>query len=222
MASTKLVFPGQDNYFVQEAIKTLRTNLQFCGQSIRVISFTSCDENEGKTTIVLHTAKSFSDLGKRVLVIDADLRRSVMAGRNASVRRPFGLSELLTGMAPLNECLYQSQFQGLDILFAGKYPPNPVELLNGQNFLTLIQEARKVYDYILIDTPPLGRVIDAAVIAPACDGTVMVIGNQRISRRQAQEVVNQIKKSGTQVLGVVRNNTQKKDSYYYRDAYGSH
>ena len=219
MESTKIKIPGMNDYFMQEAVKTLRTNLQFCGEDIQVISFTSCDENEGKTTAVLHTAKSFSELGKRVLVIDSDMRKSVMAGRNATARHPIGLSELLTGMAPLSDCLYATQFPGLNILFAGKYPPNPVELLNGRNFTTLLQEARKVYDYILIDTPPLGRVIDAAVIAPKCDGTAVVIGNQHTSRRQALEVIGQIEKSGAHLLGVIRNNTEKK-SGYYKNPYG--
>ena len=83
-----------------------------------------------------------------------------------------------------------------------------------------MSEVRKVYEYIIVDTPPLGRVIDAAVVAPNCDGTILVIGNTSVRYHQAQEVVEQLKKSGSKILGVVRNNIKKKDStYYYHTEY---
>ena len=95
MQSTILKLPGANDFFTQEAFKALRTNLQFCGQDIHTVVITSCNENEGKTTITLQLAKSLSELDKRVLVIDADMRKSVMAGRNTSVEAPVGLSEVL-------------------------------------------------------------------------------------------------------------------------------
>ena len=108
----------------------------------------------------------------------------------------------------------------MQILFAGQYPPNPVELLSGKYFAALIAECRKVYDYIIIDTPPLGQVIDAAVVAEKCDGAVMVLGNSKVHYRMAQEVVEQIQKSGCKMLGIVRNNRkQKNKKYYYRKYY---
>ena len=188
--------------------------MQFCGQDIQVIAITSCNENEGKTTVALHLARSLAELGKEVLLIDADMRKSVLAGRNSNAKDVVGLSELLTGMVALGEALYQTQYPTLQLIFAGKYPPNPVELLNGKYFSALIKETRKAYQYVIIDTPPLGLVIDAAVVAPNCDGTVLVVGNST-RYRQAQDVVEQLKKSGSKILGVVRNNTKKKDSAYY-------
>lgn len=209
--------PGMDDFFTKEAYKVLRTNLQFCGQDVHAIAITSCIENEGKTVVSMQIAKSFSELGKRVLVVDADMRKSVMAGRNTDVRNCSGLSEVLTGLKPLNECVYATQFDNLHILFAGKYPPNPVELLNGKYFAALMEALRKAYDYIIIDTPPLGRVIDAAVIATKCDGTVLVLGDGRVHSKQAQEVLAQLRKSECRVLGAVRNKTRKKrEGYYYR------
>ncbi len=220
MNTTNLTLPGADNFFVEEAYKVLRTNLQFCGQDVRTIVITSCDKNEGKTVVTLSLGKSFAELGKRVLVIDADMRKSVIAGRNANARNPAGLSEVLTGQEGIPNAVYKTQYEGLNILFAGKYPPNPVELLSGNNFTRLLEQARKVYDYILIDTPPLGRVIDAAVVAPNCDGTIVVIGDSNIRYRQAQEVVSQLRKSGSKILGVVRNNSKNRNSAaYYRKKY---
>ena len=214
MNKISIKLPGDNDYFTQEAYKVLRTNLQFCGQDIQVIAITSCNENEGKTTVALHLARSLAELGKEVLLIDADMRKSVLAGRNSNAKDVVGLSELLTGMVALGEALYQTQYPTLQLIFTGKYPPNPVELLNGKYFSALIKETRKAYQYVIIDTPPLGRVIDAAVVAPNCDGTVLVVGNST-RYRQAQDVVEQLKKSGSKILGVVRNNTKKKDSAYY-------
>ena len=188
MQSTILKLPGANDFFTQEAFKALRTNLQFCGQDIHTVVITSCNENEGKTTITLQLAKSLSELDKRVLVIDADMRKSVMAGRNTSVEAPVGLSEVLTGLVAVKDCLYTTQCENLSIMFAGKYPPNPVELLGGPYFESLLQEARKVYDYVLIDVPPLGSVIDAAVVAAKCDGTILVISDNQVRYRQAIEV----------------------------------
>ncbi len=222
MDAIKLKLPGDDNFFMSEAYKVLRTNLQFCGQDVRVIMFTSCNENEGKSTIALSIAKSFAELDKRVLLIDSDMRKSVIAGRNTDVPPHYGLSEVLSGMSPISECLYPVENSRLNILFAGQYPPNPVELLSGKYFAALVAECRKVYDYIIIDTPPLGQVIDAAVIAEKCDGAVLVIGKERIHYREAQDVVEQIKKSGCKMLGVVRNSGKANDKkYFYRKYYRS-
>ncbi len=222
MEKIKLKLPGSGDFFTQEAYKTLRTNLQFCGKDIKVITVTSCHENEGKTTVTLSLGNSLSELGKRVLVIDADMRKSVMAGRHSDVKSPAGLSEVLTGMQSLQDsiCVVHSH---LHILFSGQYPPNPVELLGGQYFTSLIDEVRKHYDFVLIDTPPLGRVIDAAVIAPHCDGTILLMSDNSVRSKSALEVVEQLRKSGSKILGVVRNNVRnKRKGYYNGGKYGKY
>lgn len=216
MESIRLKLPGVEDFFTQEAYKVLRTNLQFCGQELQTIAITSCNENEGKTTVTLGVAKSFAEMGKKALVIDADMRKSVMAGRNTNAKDPRGLSEMLNALAPLSACLYQTQLPNLHIMFAGKYPPNPVELLNGKHFGALLTEAKKVYDYVFIDTPPLGAVIDAAVVGAQCDGTILVLGSQKVSARQAQDVVGQLQKSKCHILGVVRNQSHSRGGRYYR------
>ena len=212
MKPIQLNLPGNNDFFTEESYKVLRTNLQFCGKDVRAIALTSCNENEGKSTVSLHIAKSFADLGKKVLMIDADMRKSVIAGRNTSAVKPSGLSEVLTGLNTLEECLYPVEDSSLQILFAGQYPPNPVELLNSKYF-----EARESYDYIIVDTPPLGQVIDAAVIAKQCDGVAMIISNSKVHYKDAQNVVDIINKSGCKMLGVIRNSTKRqKGGYYYR------
>lgn len=216
MLDITLKLPGSDNYFMQEALKVLRTNVQFCGQNIKAIVLTSCQENEGKSTSAMHLASSLADLDKKVLLIDADMRKSVMAGRNTSAKNTAGLSEVLTGQRKLKDCLYSVTGTSMHILFSGKYPPNPVELLSGEYFQTLLEEARKVYDYIIIDSPPLGPVIDAAVLAPQCDGVILVMDTGHVRRRQALEVMDQLKKVECKVLGVIMNNVKKNNKSYYK------
>ena len=212
----KLNLPGENDYFTQEALKTLRTNLQFCGQDIRVIMFTSVGENEGKSTITLSLAKSFSELGKKVLIVDADMRKSVMAGKNTDAKNPKGLSEVLNGLAKFENVICRAEDTQVHVLFAGQYPPNPVELLGGKYFEQLISGARADFDYIIVDTPPLGRVVDAALIASHCDGAVLLIGNNKVPYREAQDVVAKIRMSNCKMLGVVRNNsTVSTHSYYH-------
>jgi capsular exopolysaccharide synthesis family protein len=171
---------------------------------------------EHKKPMVLNLTKSLAELGKRVLVIDADMRKSVMAGRHTKAKNPSGLSEILTGIVKLSDGLYSTQYDNLHIIFSGKYPPNPVELLGGKYFPELISETRKVFDYILIDTPPLGRVIDAAVVAPQCDGVILVLANNAVRSSKAREVVGQLRKSGSKILGVVRNCVAAPSVGYYK------
>lgn len=219
MNKTELKLAGTEEFFTQEAYKVLRSNIQFCGQDVRVIAITSCHENEGKTTISLHLGKSFAELDKKVLVIDADMRKSVMVGRNSSSQNVKGLSELLTGLAKFEECVYETQYPTLNLIFAGKYPPNPVELLSGVHFTEFLESVKEKYDYVLIDLPPLGMVIDAAVVAPQCDGVALVLSDDNVRYSQAQEVVTQLKMSGSKILGVIRNNTNKKKGKYYYGGY---
>lgn len=220
MNKTQLKLSGTEDFFMQESYKVLRSNVQFCGQDVRTIAITSCYENEGKTTISLNLGKSFAELDKKVLVLDADMRKSVMAGRNTTSKEIKGLSELLTGLADFEDCVYETQYPSLNIIFAGKYPPNPVELLSSVHFEELLNVLRKQYDYIIIDLPPLGAVIDAAVVAPLCDGVALVISNDNVRCSVAQGVIDQLKTSKSKILGVIRNDTNKKKIGYYRHGYG--
>ncbi|MCD8367681.1 MAG: CpsD/CapB family tyrosine-protein kinase [Clostridiales bacterium] len=208
MNCATLTLTERDSTLLQEAYHALCANLLFSNQECTVIAVTSCEKGEGKTTVCLNLAKNLAELGKRVLVMDADLRSSVMADRNASLSAAVGLSELLNGQCSLDDCLYTTQHQKLQLLFAGKRPPNPMELLNGNRFRVLMTELRNQYDYVLVDTPPFGAMFDAAVIAAHCDGAILVIGDRSVGRKRAQAVVAQLEKC-CKLLGVVRNHTGK-------------
>ena len=207
---------------INEAYKTLRTNIEFSGAENRVIAFTSCTPNEGKSTVSLGIASSLAESGKRVLFIDADLRKSVLMGRHQVNVEVKGLSHFLSGQADVDEVMYRTQQPGLIMIFAGVVPPNPAELLGNSRFEALIASARKVYDYIIIDTPPLGSVIDSAIVAKNCDSSVLVIAANAISYKFARAVKDQMEKSGCPILGVVLNKVNLKQNKYYGRYYGGY
>ena len=215
-----LKLPGMDEYFTQEAYKVLRTNIQFCGKDVKTIAITSTGTNEGKTTISTHLAASLAELGKQVLLVDTDMRKSVMAGRYTNVTRPRGLSELLSGQCSVADALYEVEGRSMSVVFSGQYPPNPAELLSSSYFDQFLASAREIYDYILLDTAPLGMVVDAAVVASKCDGAVLVIGGE-VRYPQAQEVLDMLKKSGCRILGAVMNQVNSKQKSYY-NRYGEY
>ena len=207
----------KDRYAKAEAFKTLRTNLLFSGKDVKVITVTSCTANEGKSSLCIELAKNMAQVDKKVLLLDADLRKSVVVSKYTEATGVSGLSEYLSGQKTLDDVLYATQYEGFDIIFAGQYPPNPVDLLSSDALKELIRYGREHYDYVLIDTAPLGLVIDAAVTSSLSDGALLVIGENSISYRFAQMVKEQIEKSGCRVLGVVLNLIGTgSSSYYYR------
>ncbi len=220
MKQIEILFKN-NSYFTREAYKSLRTNISFCGNENKVICLTSCEQNEGKSTISLELSKSLSELNKRVLLIDADLRKSVMLSKNTNESSLGGLSQYLANHLQLDDVIYHTQQPNFDIIFAGQYPPNPSELLNSKRFNELLDIARKHYDYVIIDTPPLGLVIDAAVVAEKCDGAIIVIAKDVVKFSRAKSVKEQIEKSGCKILGTILNEVARKkrsvkDVYYYR------
>ena len=202
------------DYFVNEAIKSLRTNVQFCGTDVKAIAITSCYPNEGKRTVSLELARSLSEVGKKVLFIDADMRKSVVVKRYADTAGICGLSQYLSGQNSLDEVLFATQFENFHIIFAGQFPANPAELLNSTAFKKLIEEQTKVYDYVIVDTPPLGMVIDCAVIAAVCDSAIMVVAAGVVAKKRAIAIKNQLAKSGVHILGVVLNQLRNRRLTY--------
>ena len=199
-----------------EAMKTLRTNLVFSGPSIRAIGITSFGAAEGKSTISLQLAMAFAHTSKRVLLVDADMRKSVLPNRLRIKGRVEGLSHYLSGLANVSELLCETDVPGMYIMFAGARVPNSAELLGSENFIKLIPALKEVFDYIIVDTAPLGQVIDCAVIAQYLDGVAMVVDATKNSSKLERRVKNQIAKAGGKVLGVILNQVDvKQQSYYY-------
>ena len=210
---------SSNDYLTNESYKTLRTNILFCGTDVKAILLTSARENEGKSTISTELAKSLADADKKTLLIDADMRKSVLISKNMKSRTFFGLSEFLSGQVEIDKILYSTQNPNFDVIFSGHFPPSPTELLGNSKFKLLIESAKKNYDYIIIDSPPLGTVIDAAVIAASCDGAIMVITPGKIGYHEALEVKTQLEKSGCKILGAILNDIYGKRTKYNKKYY---
>lgn len=190
---------------ISEAYKKLRSNVQFSGRHNRVIGITSTIPNEGKSIIAMNLAFSLSELGKRVIFIDADLRHSVLIGRYKVGRQVKGLTHYLSGVNSFDEIVCETNVKNLHMVFSGTVPPNPSELLESVYFRELVKQLRQAYDYVIIDTPPIGAVIDAAIVGKECDGVLLVIGSGDISYKGVQRTESQLRASGSKIIGVALN-----------------
>ena len=210
-------------YSTREAFNSLYTNLQFCGDDVKVIMLTSCSENEGKSTIARRFSEIIAEHGERVLLVDADMRKSTFLNQFEPVLdgKVQGLSHFLSGQTTVDEIVHHTDVNNFDIVLAGPAPPNPAVLLAGEKFYNFIMAARDIYDYVIIDSTPLGMVIDPAVVAPFTDGVIMVIEAANVSRSFAMDVKKQLEVSGCKILGTILNKVAAtSDSYYYSKYYG--
>ncbi len=212
-------------YDINEAFKTLRTNLFFAGESIKVVTITSSDPDEGKSTVSLELAKSISQVEKKVLYIDADMRKSNFADRLVSSGSIKGLSHYLSSAISIEDVIYPTQYPCLDVICSGPFPPNPVELLDSAKFRNLVATLRDVYDYIIIDTPPVGSVVDATIIAAASDGVIMVTASGNLSHRAAREAKAKLERSkNCRIIGAILNKVDvnyRSHYNYYKQYYYS-
>ena len=226
MQEVKLNEMRKQSNAMRESLRELRTNIRFCGNDIKTILFTSVMPNEGKSTVVMDFARSLVEADNRVLVIDADMRKSVLVGRHRAKTSDgagiLGLSHFLSGQKSLEDVVYQTQFTNLMMIFAGPSVINPTELLEGKYYTDLIESMKGVFDYVLIDCAPLGAAIDAAVIAKECDGAVIVISQGEVSSRAVVSVKKQLEASGVRILGAVLNKVDKKKTGYYGKYYGNY
>lgn len=215
MMRINMTDPKKSDYLYEEAIKNLRTNIRYSGRNIKVILFTSCYPNEGKSDIVFQLAKEIGNMGKRVLLLDADIRKSSYIRRYGVNQAVYGLSQYLSGQIEHEQIYYQTNFDNMDIIFAGPTSPNPSELLEDEAFEELVKRAKGYYDYVLVDSPPMASVTDGAVISKNCDGAILVLESGLVSYKVAQRVQEQLEKTGCRILGAVLNKVDvRKDKYY--------
>lgn len=203
------------SYEIKEELKTLRTNIQLAGDSKKVILCTSCIAGEGKSNTTLNLARSMAELDKTVLLVDADLRKSVLKKRVISGQFEMGLADYLAGNAILTDVFYQTEQPGVYVIPAGKVPPNPSELLSGERMVRMLDSAREQFDYVFIDSSPLGLVVDASIIAQHSDAVILLVAAGEISYHFVQEVVKKLRATKCPILGVVLNKVVAKKGKYY-------
>jgi capsular exopolysaccharide synthesis family protein len=214
---------------VAEAYRSLRTNLAFARahDQLKTIVLTSPGPADGKSTTVANLAITFAQQGQRTLLVDADLRRAVL-DKLFSVRREPGLTDLLVGRAQLADVVHESGIDNLSVLGSGPFPPNPSELLGSQAMRDVLSEASSAYDIVMLDSPPLLAVTDAAVLSTLVDGAILVVRMGATPRTSVRRAMSQLQTVHGRLIGAVLNDVDFRSGlygggygYYYYYYYGA-
>ena len=202
-----------------EAYRSLRTSIQYSSidEELKTIVITSSVPGEGKSTVASNLAKSFSEMNQKVLLIDADLRKPTIH-KKLSLSNQVGLSDLIVQKLPISDVI-QVLGDDFHVMTSGKIPPNPAELVGSEAMTQLLMHLKEVYDYIIVDTPPLLSVTDPQLLALKADGTLLVV-RQGIARHKfVLNAYKELEKVQARVIGTVLNDCEQKSKgyskYYY-------
>lgn len=219
------------DYAGNEALNTICSNLMFAGKNIKKIVITSCEPNDGKSFVAIQTVLNMAGRGKRVVLMDADLRLSVL---NAHYEiqlsgQGYGLAHLLSGQCQIDDIVYETNLPNVFYIPIGTDVQTPLSLISTLDFDHLVRSLGEAFDFVVIDAPPVGLVIDAAEIAKSCDGSVLVLEYNKTHRRALQEAKEQMERTGTPILGCILNkvtmdrlSTKKYYSYGGKYGYGKY
>lgn len=224
MEDIKLIVQNDPKSPISESYRAIRTNLQFAGagKQMKYIAFTSSVPGEGKSTTISNIALTMAQDGKKVLLIDNDLRKPRQHKIWGLLNK--GLTNMIAMGAPFDEVVQKDVFPNLDVLTSGPIPPNPSELLGSSKMNTILKEIGEPYDYVLLDLPPILAVTDAAIVGNIADGVVLVVRSGLTAPEEAKESKKRLEAGHANILGVVLNGvpTEKKGygyGYYYYDYY---
>ena len=218
------------DFLANEAINTICSNLSFAGKNINKIMFTSYSGTTGKSFVTRQILWNLTKRGKRAVLVDTDLRRSTLVSdigfKTKTGKQITGLAHYLAGYCDLDNALYETNIANAVIMPIGRMINNPVALLGSQLFKEMLDILAEEFDDVIIDTSPLGLVIDAAEIAKHCDGAVVVVEYDQTRRRELITVRNQIEQTGCPILGCVINKVKTETLgarryYNYSGYYGS-
>ncbi len=208
---------------VAEAYRATRTNIEFSGvdREIRTLLVTSTTKAEGKSTTIGNLAITFAQLGRRVLLVDTDLRRPRLH-RLFGVDNRFGLTNALLARGRYQEYVKACEVKNLSVLAAGPIPPNPTEMLMSHAMQQFLEQVRQEYDHILLDSPPVAVVTDAAILATKVDGVILVVQSGRVDRKLLQRTRDLLAQVKANVLGVILNGITPDHEEYYSQYYYSY
>ena len=212
----KHLLNAKSGFFIREAYKTLRTNVSFAlngEEGCKVIAVTSAQQGEGKSITTINMAISHAMTERRVLIIDCDLRRPKLA-RLMQMRSEVGLSNLIVKPKLLDQAILHTDIPGLDVILSGNIPPNPSELLSSPTMVQLLEGLKESYDFIFLDSPPVNVVTDAVVLAPKCDGVLMLVRANRSERGSVIHAVEQLEYAKAKILGFILNGVEADNLRY--------
>lgn len=217
--SDKMLLSEKSTFSVQEAYRTLRTNVSFSlpGSGCKCIGVVSANRSEGKSSVSLNLALSFAMINKRVLVIDCDLRIPTIASK-LNIKSSPGLSNFLVGESE-GVRIQRINSRNIDVVTSGDIPPDPTTLLESEQIVKMINALKDHYDYIFFDFPPLIAVSDAVILSQYMDGYLLVVrhGSSEISK--IDEVLRQLRFAGAKLIGFVYNGKYVGRKYYKHKNY---
>jgi len=201
---------------VAEQYRTIRTNIQFStvDEEISSMIVTSAGPGEGKSTTAANLAVVFAQQGKKVLLVDADLRKPT-AHYTFKVDNHVGLTNILTRQSTINEAVKRTSQDFLSLLTSGPIPPNPAELMASKTMRQFIADAKRDYDIVLFDSPPVLAVADAQILSNSVDGVVLVVSSGKTELESAKKAKELLEQAQAKILGTVLNNKKVQDSHYY-------
>jgi len=204
-------------FVMQEAYKSLRTNIMLSlpGTECKCIGVTSPTPGDGKSTTASNLSIALAQIGKRVLLIDSDMRLPSVAGRFRITSAP-GLSDFLVGEARIEDAVRNVEKHGIHVLPAGSIPPDPTGLLESKQMNHLITAIRSIYDFVVIDLPPVTTVPDAVILSKYVDGYLLVARENRTEHRKVAEMLRQLQMADAKLLGFVTTGGSVSSGNYYR------
>lgn len=207
---------------ISEAYRGIRTSIQFSNldKNIKVINITSSKQGEGKTTVLTNLATTFAGLEKKVLILDGDLRNPSVH-RMFEVSNIYGLTDVLLENKSFEECVHCTNIKNLHVLTCGPTPPNPSEMLASKKMMEFIKKLREQYDYVFIDTPPIGIVTDAGIVSTYSDGCIFVVGAKEVEIETVKIANKRLEDVGANILGCILNKFEisRNGSDYYSHYY---
>ena len=224
--STKVIIKNNPQlpYLIEEALNRLRINISFLGSDIRKIMVISSEPNEGKSFLAMHLWQQMASAGEKAMLVDADMRKSVMLAKYGIEREDgkeiFGLTHYLAGDKPLEECILKTQWEGGDLLANANNVVNPSMLLDSQRFGELLDKLAQDYRYVFLDTPPLGLVSDGERIGHLCDGAILAVRSGVTPKAVVRSSVAQLERAGCPLLGIALNRVNASGGRYYHSYYG--
>lgn len=216
---------GELPYGPEEALNRLRVNVNFCGDRFKKILITSSVPNEGKSFVSMNLWRLLAETGKKTIIVDADIRKSVLRTRHRvsfSGDKLLCLEDYLSGQAELEDVVYETNIENGYIIPTSYTVSNPAILIQSERFSEMLNRLADEYDYVLVDTPPLTAVADGDMIASQCDGAILVVRSGMTSRRLVATSLKQLQNANCELMGTVLNRVERKSNPYYYRQYGGH
>lgn len=205
MEKPKNVISNDSKFAIVEGYKIARTNLVFSMTALKnnCVAVTSWSKGEGKSTATVNLAISFAKMNKRVLLIDTDLRRPNLHNL-LKLGNEVGVSDIVAQLSTFDKAVHRDVISYLDVLTSGAIPPNPSELIASQNFAEMVEEVKNTYDYVIMDTPPLGVVADTLLLKDFVGGYVMVVREKVTTHGDIENALQHVKLADSKVLGFLK------------------